>query len=143
MESIRNSCLGSWICLGDFNKVLSQTEKKGSRLVASPSTGGLHNFILNMGLVDIEFVGNLFTWCNGRHGLILEHLDRAMANRDQRTLFPQATLHHLPRNASDHAPIFLDTQGENSSGPRLFRFEPFWTKDNSCKGDSKCLEIQW
>lgn len=60
-----------------------------------------------------------------------------MANGDWRTLFNRATLHHLPRNASDHAPILLDTQGEHTAGPRPFRFESFWTRD---KNRAKMIE---
>lgn len=72
----------SWLLLGDFNSVVSQTEKKGGRPVASSSSGGLRQFITNNGLIDLGFNGNPFTWNNGRGGCanIRERLDRGLVN---------------------------------------------------------------
>lgn len=68
--------------MGDFNSVVSQTEKKGGRPVGSSSSGGLRQFITNNGLIDLGFNGNSFTWNNGRGGCanIRERLDRGLVN---------------------------------------------------------------
>lgn len=118
---------------GDFNAILSQSNKQGRRPVGSSSSSGngFHNFILNSGMVDIGFSGNPFTWANGRFGdaFIQERLDRVVANGDWRLKFPRATLKDLPHTSFDHAMILLDTLGEQNVGPHQFRFESFWTRN--------------
>lgn len=76
------------------------------------------------------YVGNPFTWTNGQFGrrAIHERLDRGIANGEWRVLFPRATIKHLPRVASDHTPMLLDTLGEQRLGRRPFRFQTFLDK---------------
>lgn len=102
---------GPWACMGNFNAVLFQADKQGGHPVASSSSRGFHNFLLNTGMVDVGFLGNPYTWTNGRHGrqFVQERLDRVVANGEWRLSFPRATLKHLPRTSSDHAIILLDT----------------------------------
>lgn len=92
--------------------------------------------------MDVGFVGNPFTWSNGRYGreAIFERLDRGVANGDWRVLLPRATIKHLLRVASDHAPLLLNTVGEQNSEPKPFCFEPFWTRDTSC---AAVIEKAW
>ena len=73
---------GGWLCIGDFNHVFSQADKKGGKLVASSSSGGLNDVIDKNELIDIKFSGNPYTWSNGREGLanIKERLNRAFTN---------------------------------------------------------------
>lgn len=98
---------------------------------ASSSTGPLSRFLRTTGMIDLGFSGNPYTWSNGRkgRGLIMERLDRGLANGEWRRLFPRATVKHLARHASDHAPLLLDTFGDSDNTPRSFRFEAFWAKD--------------
>lgn len=74
----------SWLLLGDFTSVISQTKKRGGRSVSSSSSGGLRQFISQCGLVDLGFNGNPFTWNNGRGDCVNigEKLDRGLANHD-------------------------------------------------------------
>lgn len=94
-------------------------------------TGDMQQFIWNTGMMDLGFVGNLYTWSNGREGQgrIMERLDRGMANGDWRALFPRATVTHLTRFVVDHAPILLDSLGDRDHHPKPFRFEAFWAED--------------
>lgn len=127
LESIGNSFAGPWFCLRDFNALVSQADKYGGRPVSASSSCGFQAFMLNSGLMDVGFVGNSFTWTNGQFGRrsIQERLDRGIANGEWRVAFPWAVIKHLPWVASDHAPLLLDTVGEQSSSPRPFRFEQF------------------
>lgn len=85
--------------------------------------------------MDVGSSGPHFTWCNGRsgHQKIRERLDKGLANEEWLSLFPGALVKNLPRFASDHAPIFLDTNGALNAGPKPFRFESCWIKDEGSR----------
>lgn len=101
----------------------------------SSLSGNLNQFFWNAGMLDLGFSGNPYTWSNGREGrgLIMERLDRGIANGEWRGLFPRATVQHIARVASDHALILLDTYGDQDRNPRPFHFEAFWATDVRCK----------
>lgn len=118
LEYYGNVFRGPWLCLGNFNAIMNQYEKWGGRPVGSSSIGNaLNQFLWNSGMLDLGFSGNPYTWTNGREGrgLIMERLDRGVANEGWRTLFPRAIISHNPRHALDHAPIILNTFGDNDS----------------------------
>ena len=114
VEKVSESFGGGWLCIGDFNHVFSQANKKGGKSVASSSSGGPNEVIEKNGLIDINFSGNPYTWSNRREGLanIKERLDRAFANDRWRLIFPRAAVLNLPSLSSDHSPIVLFTKGE-------------------------------
>jgi hypothetical protein len=120
-----------WLCIGDFNFVIDQFEKLGGKPVASSSHCPFRNFIDHLGLVDLGFVGNPFTWCNNRQGIatIKERLDRGLASFDWVHLHPNFSLIHLIGSISDHNPISLNTNTSSTFFPRPFKFEDFWTLD--------------
>jgi hypothetical protein len=125
---------GPWMCIGDFNVVVSQSEKFGGRPYACSSNDTFHGFLNSFGMIDLGFTGNPFTWSNKRRGdqLIKERLDRGVANPQWIHLFPHFSVRHLPAHSSDHNPILLDTAASDLSLPRPFRFEEFWTYDPTC-----------
>ena len=72
----------SWLCIGDFNSMLDQSEKNGGRLVDSTSHCPFKKFINHFGMIDVGFARNPFTWNNNRKGMenIKERLDRGLAS---------------------------------------------------------------
>jgi hypothetical protein len=101
--------VSSWLCIGDLNFVLDQSEKQGGRLVASSSFCPFKQFIDHFGLVDLGFVGNPFTWCNNRKGqaFIKERLDRGLTSPSWIHLHPEYSILHIPATNSDHHHILL------------------------------------
>ena len=80
-------------------------------------------------MIDLGFSGLKFTWSNYHDvsSLIMEWLDRALANPDWRILFPKATLSHLTRTHSDHCPFLLTLCFIIPHVlPRHFRIESIW-----------------
>ncbi|OVA17174.1 hypothetical protein BVC80_1307g4 [Macleaya cordata] len=62
----------------------------------------------------------------------MERLDRALANSDWCSLFPQASISHLPPTGSDHCPILLSTHPKSYSQPMPFKFFNTWLSESSC-----------
>ena len=61
VDKVREAFNGGWLCLGDFNHVFSQADKKGGKLVATPSNRGPSAVIDKNGLIDLQFSGNPYT----------------------------------------------------------------------------------
>ena len=60
-----------WVCLGDFNEILSSNEKnRGIPRQVTPMLAFRHT-LLHCGLVDLGSKGYYFTWRNGRLGQLL------------------------------------------------------------------------
>ena len=73
----------------------------------------LKDMLFNLGVVDLGYSRNKFTWHNkswGRHA-IRERLDRGIASIDWRLKFPKVIIHHLGTINSDNCPILLVTEG--------------------------------
>lgn len=56
-----------------------------------------------------------------------------MGNSQWYALFPPALISRLVCETSDRALIILDLVGGARVGPKLFKFESFWTKDEHSK----------
>ena len=126
-----------WMCIGDFNEILSVTEKQGGSDRPSRQIENFRRCIDTCGLKDIGYVGSWFTWSMFRNdlGWIRERLDRVFDTTEWLNLFPNARLHHLASFASDHYTLMLRiiSQGVQRKKPKkLFRFKSMWLKDDRC-----------
>ncbi|KAL1178795.1 hypothetical protein V6Z11_A03G118300, partial [Gossypium hirsutum] len=114
-----------WMAIGDFNAILSPSEKRGGRTLGKicPFFGEFMDSAL---LQDLGFRGPHFTW---KRGGIMERLDRAICNNTWCTLFPNSLVTHLPRLKSDHSPLKLSLMPAlHSSQGRPFRFLAGWVE---------------
>ncbi|KAL0009335.1 hypothetical protein SO802_010837 [Lithocarpus litseifolius] len=68
---------------------------------------------------DLGFVGQRYTWYNGRVGKkrTLIRLDRVVANEARRSMFMDASVHHLAMFALDHCMIALNLKRKNPTRP--------------------------
>jgi hypothetical protein len=133
LANLGNSFGGGWLLLGDFNSILSSSEKCGGRAFGSSAHGDFADFVHSNALIDLGFVGNKFTLSNHRWGRdnIKERLDRGLANQNWVLQFPNSLINHLPATQSDHCPILISTFGSYRNIPKPFQFEAFWTRDKS------------
>ena len=78
-----------WLCLGDFNEIVSMSEKQGGTQRSQNQMDGFRNVINLCNLRDLGYNGSDFTWCNKREGVdrIYVRLDRVLATDDWRSLF--------------------------------------------------------
>ncbi|GAV79882.1 hypothetical protein CFOL_v3_23345 [Cephalotus follicularis] len=114
--------------MGDFNQVVSSTQKLGGSPVNLCHSMAFSDRINNMNLIDLGFVSPKFTWSNLQsfNNLILERLDRTLANSRWKVLFLNNVTIHFSRWSSDHCPMLLDTELMDSHPPRKVRFESIW-----------------
>ncbi|KAG8472412.1 hypothetical protein CXB51_034210 [Gossypium anomalum] len=111
--------------IGDFNAILSSSEKSGgmSKGRRCPFFG---DFVDNAKLYDLGFRGPPFTW---HRSLLFERLDRALGNEAWIRAFPNCLVTHLPKIKSDHRPLFLSSNPEvYLPKGRLFHFLAGWVK---------------
>ncbi|CAJ2660552.1 unnamed protein product [Trifolium pratense] len=119
-----------WCVLGDFNDILSPSEKKGRNDRAPWLINGFRSAVLESGLADVHMEGYPFTWFKslGTFRAVEERLDRALANDAWFHKFPNAVLEILPAPASDHYPILLVREPESRTrrARSRFKFENAW-----------------
>lgn len=84
MDTLNQHMSDSWLCVGDFNETLWHREKRGGRLKSDLRIALFREVLQRCNLHDLGYVGNPFTWSNGRRNndLVMERLDRAVATRE-------------------------------------------------------------
>jgi hypothetical protein len=121
-----------WMIIGDFNEILSNSEKEGGNLRPQRCMQQFRDVLIQCNLSDLGFNGDMFTW---RRGRIRERLDRVVANQRWRDKFPMAMVIHEDFWKSDHRPItvdseYFDNNQMRSSGTKRM-FEAKWLAEES------------
>jgi hypothetical protein len=126
----------AWLCVGDYNEILEESEKRGGVPRARWQMSDFQQTMDYCQLMDLGFVGAPFTWCNNRESddYVKERLDRATANADWWYLFPVRRVEILAAQCSDHAPIQILFSRSAKDGRRRhmrFRYEAGWQKNKN------------
>lgn len=84
LRMIRGRSNLPWLIIGDFNKIVSESEKEGGSIRPRRHMKRFSDTINWCGLRDLGFVGPKFTWLYQRAdgSQIRERLDRAMVSLD-------------------------------------------------------------
>ena len=137
LESLKRQCNMPWIVFGDFNEILNSDEKLGWLDRDARQMEGFRECLSNCELIDMGFVGQRFTWCNGRIGEqgMLVRLDRMVANEECLKLFLESKVFHRLMAASDHCllSLSLKVRGSRRVFKKRFMFEEIWTRDEGCR----------
>ncbi|KAL0434897.1 UNVERIFIED_CONTAM: hypothetical protein Sradi_0197600 [Sesamum radiatum] len=134
----------AWLCAGDFNEILDQSEKLGGPPCPNWQIQNFRRALDQCGLVDMGFTGCPFTWSN-RHcapNTVLERLDRACMNVGWSQLFSEASVKHV-LVSSDHAALIIrlvDRPDYDNRHTRPWRFEGAWLQSDQC---AKVIEDSW
>ncbi|KAL3813976.1 hypothetical protein ACJIZ3_015244 [Penstemon smallii] len=135
-----------WLCAGDFNAMLSVSEKSGGQLASFSGITEFSDCLRDVGLCDLGFTGYPFTWSNNwpHPHTVYERIDRACASNDWIALFPHNRVVHLEELYSDHSPILIEfkrkTITRNGRRNRGFKFEAMWIKSEDC---ARVIEESW
>jgi len=115
--------------LGDFNELLSSSDKLGGNPLNSRRVQMFKDCLDSCDMVDLGFQGPRFTWDNKREvgHFIQERLDRGFTNSKWRGMYLEAAIHHFARTHSDHYPVLLKLEDHGPSNlSRPFHFQPMW-----------------
>ncbi|KAK4268200.1 hypothetical protein QN277_024886 [Acacia crassicarpa] len=129
VRKISEHIRSSWLCLGDFNEILTQDEKCGGLPRAWRKILNFKCFLTDCELEDLGYNGPRFTWCNNWDSpdTISERIDRALGNSQLREDFPTLQVFNIdPARSSDHHLLFIQCQYETCMRKQPFRFEAAW-----------------
>ena len=103
-----------WLCLGDFNEILTGDEKMGGDVRPQRFMDNFREPLEACELCDIGYEGDKFTWRNHSKEVdtyICERLYRATTNAKWCKWFPKfSVINGAPRH-SDHRTVIVNTQG--------------------------------
>lgn len=68
MGNIASDFDGPWLAIGDFNSIISQSEKIGGNPFASSSNHNFQTDLNDLSFIDLGFTGYPYTWNNKRSG---------------------------------------------------------------------------
>jgi hypothetical protein len=127
-----------WVCMGDFNEILSGDEKAGVNQRPQWQMEDFREAIQACELYDLCFSGPKVTWNNSRdvEGFSGGRLDRGFGNMLWKEMFKNAMIVNIPVSYSDHMAIslvLLCNDQLRKRAPRLFCFEQAWTKHEECE----------
>ncbi|KAK1393640.1 hypothetical protein POM88_012696 [Heracleum sosnowskyi] len=141
LSRIRRNFKGAWLVAGDFNEIVSTTEKHGGGDRSPIAMSRFREVLDYCKLIDFADVKSEFTWCKGRgSNVIMERLDRCLCDEEWFKLFPDANVSLLEWGGSDHRPVlinlYLHNKGAkigNKERKTRFHFEEAWCSDSKCK----------
>jgi hypothetical protein len=107
-----------WLCIGDFNVILSSKEKISFYKCPYLNNLDFQNALDDCWLIDLGFKGPRYTCSNCRNGreLTKERLNRAVANAEWCSLYNVKEVNVLTRIASDCHPILLSCHNKSEVG---------------------------
>ncbi|KAL9688558.1 hypothetical protein QQ045_032981 [Rhodiola kirilowii] len=130
-----------WFILGDFNAISDWSENEGGDRIDDGSMIDFNIFQVHVGLTNLGFSRNPFTWSNNQQALnqVWQWLDRILGNAQGLSHFPYAEVTHLPRVCSDHYPLLFNSC---EPVPRRSRFhnQKMWHKH---QGFKEIVKGQW
>jgi hypothetical protein len=124
----------SWLCMGDFNEIVDQSEKHGGAICSEAQMQRFSSTLEECNLNDLGYRGSKYTWSNCREAsnFVKERLDRAVATPSWCANFPNVSIETLPVANSDHKPLLLKFDSEHRVSTKLFCYEAKWNVEEEC-----------
>ena len=107
LKTLHSQAMLPWVVFRDFNEILHMDEKLGWKERDLNQMEAFRESLNVCGLFDLGFIGQRYTWCNGRFGdqRTLLRLDRMVANNGWRAKFPETKVYHVSMATLDHCLI--------------------------------------
>ncbi|XP_074305372.1 uncharacterized protein LOC141640491 [Silene latifolia] len=123
---------GPWMAAGDFNYVLSHTERLGGTST-DPEIDEFQSCLDACCLVDSPAQGAYYTWNNKQDAStrVFSRLDRVLINSEWSQKMPSMYAHFLPEGTFDHTPCIIKSSDQSDNFKRPFKYYNMWGKDKS------------
>lgn len=110
----------SWLCVGDFNDMMSNEEKLGKLPIDVRRVLNFQCMLVDCQLLDLGFQGAKYTWSNRRLGdeHMKERIVRAMANAEFGVAFQNSLVMHVEPVGSNHHLLVVDCEYKYIRIPR-------------------------
>jgi exonuclease III len=138
IESYADTSYAPLCCIGDFNAILTLSEKHGGSTRLNNNNKSFRDLIFRADLIDLGFSGPAFTWTNSSYTSrpIFKRLDRVVVSTTWQAMYLRSHVKHLPMIYSDHTPILLMTTPPTRK-KLVFRMEHWWMRlpnfEKECK----------
>lgn len=133
-----------WIVFSDFNEIAYSYEKYGGLERNGKQMVDFRECLDRCGLLVLGYVGQRFTWCNGRYGdqRTKLRLDRMVVTKDWLRMHLEACVHHFSMSNSNHCLLVLALKRNQPKKPtkKRFMFEVMWTREEGCR---EVIESVW
>lgn len=114
----------AWFLAGDFNEITDNSEKSGGKERPESSFSHFRSFLSACDLLDIRHTGNFLSWRGQRHTHLIHcRLDRAMANSEWYSMFPNGRSHYLPLRTLTTDPYSQSSTLERKKLQKLFKYD--------------------
>ncbi|KAK2659340.1 hypothetical protein Ddye_005873 [Dipteronia dyeriana] len=138
LQRLKSMSSMSWLCFGDFNEILAESDKYGGVPYPQHLMDKFREALDDYKLGDLGFSGPCFTWLNKRiEGLVMERLDREVCSFSWKQLFLHSKVSNLEFWSSDHHALLIKVTGSPESVCRVykrrFHFEACWVDDKECR----------
>lgn len=115
------------LLIGNFNDITDDSETEGGNYRSVASRRNFCDFIVGNGLLDLGFMGYLFTWRNRRdEGTIKQLLDQGLAKSGWLNVYPEAKIMHEVLEGFDHTIHILDTKPLPFLRKKRLIYDPRW-----------------
>ncbi|XP_074318758.1 uncharacterized protein LOC141655585 [Silene latifolia] len=141
LRRIAGTINGPWSLGGDFNCVLTGTERLGgpiSNAEADPFQACLNT----CGLTNMKATGAYYTWNNKQppETRVYSRLDRILVNQDWLHRYPNPFANFLPEGMFYHTPCLVSESLTLGSRKRSFKFFNIWS---TAPGFLECVSTNW
>jgi hypothetical protein len=145
LKHLQSYSPSAWLCIGDFNEIVDQSEKCGVNPQREGQKELFRTALKQCNLSDLGYKGSRFTWinCQPDGNFLKVRLDRAVANSQWWCMFEGASVQVLAAHSSDHKALLLNFETNvrgNDKDKRGFKFEMSWTLDEEYQ---KIVEEAW
>ncbi|XP_074298091.1 uncharacterized protein LOC141628904 [Silene latifolia] len=141
LSQIKIQTQGPWVICGDFNTVLSPTERLGGHSTEE-EIADFKQCVDECEVMDCPAYGSLYTWCNKQNPTtrVYSRLDRVLVNQMWLTANPLAYAHFYCEGTFDHTPCVVQEQCDGPKKRRSFKYLNMWSQSVDFKS---CVQEHW
>ncbi|XP_074315308.1 uncharacterized protein LOC141651499 [Silene latifolia] len=120
---------GPWLLCGDFNCVLTPTERLGGQTTIEEMED-FQACVDQCSLLDSPSTGSFYTWNNKQDPAtrVYSRLDRVLVNQEWLLARPDAYANFFNEGYFDHSPCIIHDAATSFTGRKSFKFFNMWSK---------------